>query len=67
MSSPRPFRRIKIILLGESKVGKTSIYQRFMNDGFREKYVPTDGVDGSSQMAEVNGHVIQVELVSVPL
>jgi GTPase SAR1 family protein len=67
MSSPRPFRRIKIMLLGESKVGKTSICQRFMNDGFIEKYVPTTGVNGFSQMAEVNGHVIQIELVRVSL
>lgn len=63
MSSPRPFRHVKILLLGDRKIGKTSIVRRFMEDRCIEES-PTVNVYLFGQMAEVNGHIIQVEMVS---
>ena len=33
-------KSIKIILIGDSKVGKTSILHRLIDDKFDEKYIP---------------------------
>jgi GTPase SAR1 family protein len=33
--------KFRVILLGNSKVGKTSLIERYMNHNFREEYFPT--------------------------
>ena len=41
--------KLKIILIGESGVGKTSILLRFTEDRFHEHHLPTIGVDFKSK------------------
>ena len=36
---------IKVTLIGESSVGKTSIVERYLNNSFSEKYKCTVNVD----------------------
>ena len=36
---------IKIIILGSTEVGKTSILDRYFNDVFRQNQVSTIGID----------------------
>ena len=36
---------IKIVIVGDAQVGKTSLLQRYVNDIFPEEYLPTIGVD----------------------
>ncbi|KAJ8611940.1 hypothetical protein CTAYLR_004371 [Chrysophaeum taylorii] len=43
-SEPRQ-KQLKVILLGDGAVGKTSIAQRFAGDGFAQTYKQTIGVD----------------------
>ncbi|XP_015604199.1 ras-related protein Rab-28 [Cephus cinctus] len=38
-------RRIKIVLVGDSGAGKTSIAVKFCNDEFTRQYTPTAGID----------------------
>ncbi|XP_039308063.1 ras-related protein Rab-28 isoform X2 [Solenopsis invicta] len=38
-------KRLKIVLVGDSNVGKTSIVQKFCNNDFTRQYVPTAGID----------------------
>ncbi|KAJ8670492.1 hypothetical protein QAD02_001751 [Eretmocerus hayati] len=38
-------RRLKIVLVGDSGSGKTSIAVRFCNDEFSRQYIPTAGID----------------------
>ena len=41
---------IKIILLGETNVGKTSIFDRFKKDGFKENQSSSIGIDYETQI-----------------
>ncbi|EFN75149.1 ras-related protein Rab-28 [Harpegnathos saltator] len=38
-------KRLKIVLVGDSGAGKTSIVQKFCNNDFARQYVPTAGID----------------------
>ncbi|XP_072751915.1 ras-related protein Rab-28 [Anoplolepis gracilipes] len=38
-------KRLKIVLVGDSGAGKTSIVQKFCNNDFTRQYVPTAGID----------------------
>ena len=35
----------KIVLVGNSSVGKSSLLRRYCDDAFQESYLPTIGVD----------------------
>ncbi|NVM29539.1 MAG: GTP-binding protein [Candidatus Helarchaeota archaeon] len=37
--------RFKIVLVGDEAVGKTSLILRYINDSFKENYIPTLGVN----------------------
>lgn len=44
LSKPIRGTQVKIVFLGDDKVGKTSIIRRFVDDVFKESYRPTLGV-----------------------
>lgn len=46
--------RVKIVLIGEGAVGKTSIAKRYLGQGYTEKYVRTVGADFYIQKREYN-------------
>ncbi len=62
----------KIVLLGDSAVGKTALARRFVDDDFEERYRPTaaakpwkiklnlDGVDISLAIWDIAGHTLQL-------
>lgn len=52
----------KIVLLGESSVGKTSILYRFTNDDFIESQIPTIGMAFSKKVVERNNMRISLEI-----
>ena len=43
-STPPP-RTIKLLIVGETAVGKTSLVMRFVENAFRTNFVSTVGVD----------------------
>ncbi len=45
----------KVLLIGESGVGKTSLLQRFARNHFATKYLPTIGIDYMVSFCEVEG------------
>jgi len=51
--------RYKIIVVGDSAVGKTSLILRFTDRAFRRTYLPTLGVNISEKQITINGAVIQ--------
>ena len=52
----------KVVLLGESGVGKTCIISRYINDRFDEKTVSTNGASYGSKSITVNSKVIRMDI-----
>lgn len=52
----------KIILIGDSSTGKTSLIQRFVNKTFDDKYLNTIGVDFFMKTVSLNTHQIKLQI-----
>ena len=50
----------KVVLIGDSSVGKTCIVQRFKHDTFVEKHGNTIGVDFTIKTIDVDGKRVKV-------
>lgn len=50
----------KIILVGDSAVGKSSIVRRFTTGKFQQEYKSTIGVDFTVQTLQIDGKVVKV-------
>ncbi|CAG5117219.1 unnamed protein product [Candidula unifasciata] len=53
---------LKIILIGSSGVGKTSLLQRFTDDSFSENGKPTIGVDFEIKTVQVQGRQVTLQM-----
>ena len=54
--------RFKIMILGESMVGKTSIINRYVNDKFGERYLCTIGIDFQEKIIVKNDKEIKLQI-----
>lgn len=54
--------RLKVILLGDQAVGKSSIVARFMYDAFDRHYRATLGIDFLTKLVTVDGRAIRLQL-----
>ncbi|MEM6321122.1 MAG: Rab family GTPase [Bacteroidota bacterium] len=52
----------KVILTGSFGVGKTSLFRRFINNTFSEKYITTIGVKVDKRTVEINGAEVSILL-----
>ncbi|MHA1231365.1 MAG: Rab family GTPase [Candidatus Helarchaeota archaeon] len=52
--------KFKVVLLGDSGVGKTSIIDRYVNNRFKDKYQPTLGVDFLIKDITINENKIKL-------
>ncbi|PSN50384.1 hypothetical protein C0J52_17033 [Blattella germanica] len=48
---------MKIILLGDANVGKTSIINRFVNQSFMDNYQATIGIDFNTKLVQISRNV----------
>lgn len=55
----------KIILTGNFSVGKTSLFNRFINEQFDDKYITTIGVKVNKKTVEIDGEEIALVLWDV--
>lgn len=55
-----PMRRVKVLLLGDSSVGKSSLIHRITDNTFKRSLVSTVGVDYKVRKLNVNGENVQV-------
>ncbi len=52
----------KILLIGESGVGKTCLLQRFTKNDFPVNHLPTIAIDFKVKIFEVNGSFVKLQL-----
>ena len=52
----------KILLIGDSGVGKTCLMFRFSDQKFQESYISTIGVDFKMKTLEVDGKKIRLQI-----
>ena len=53
----------KLLMIGDSGVGKSCILLRFVEDNFNEKFVPTIGVDLIYKDITMDNKLITLQLV----
>lgn len=52
----------KILLIGNSAVGKSSLLLRFADNVFNESFLPTIGVDFKIRTFDLNGKTIKLQV-----
>lgn len=55
-------KHLKVVLIGDSGVGKTSVMGRVCDDQFREEFKATIGVDFKFKTFVVNGRTVKMQL-----
>ncbi|KAI9806237.1 MAG: Vacuolar protein sorting-associated protein 21 [Sarcosagium campestre] len=61
-SAPKPSSSVKLVLLGEAAVGKSSLVLRFVNDDFQENKEPTIGAAFLTQKCSLPSRTIKFEI-----
>ena len=55
-------RSIKVILIGDSKVGKTNILSRLVNNEFNEKHIPSLSLEYYNHSIKINNYIIRMQI-----
>eukprot|EP00906_Rhabdomonas_costata_P003329 RCo005087 len=53
---------VKLLLIGDSTVGKSAFLQRFVEDTFSDSYITTVGIDFKERQEEVDGAQVKIQL-----
>ena len=51
---------MKIIIIGDSSVGKTQILQSYSGGSFKKTHIATIGIDFKMKLLKVNGKIIKL-------
>ena len=62
MSTEKFDEKIKIMTLGNSDVGKSSIFFRYANESWNDTFVPTIGVDFKIKTLEIDAKKIKMQI-----
>lgn len=62
MSEEDEVIKIKVMLLGESQIGKTSIIQRYVKNNFNLSYITTVGVDFQLKTLHLNNKTVKLQI-----
>ena len=54
--------KLKVVIIGDSGVGKTNLIKRFVSDTFNENSKATVGVEFLSKTYKINDHIFKIEL-----
>ena len=54
--------KIRLMLIGDSNVGKTSIIKRYCNNQFSPSYISTVGIDFETKYLRLNGKTINLQI-----
>ena len=53
---------LRLLIVGDSTVGKTNFIMRFINDKFNESYMTTSGIDLKSKDIEIKNKNIRIQI-----
>ena len=53
---------LKIVIVGQYKVGKSTMISRYCKDVFNEKYTPTIGIDFKIQVFQINDKKVKLQI-----
>lgn len=56
---------IRILMIGDSSVGKTSLVLRYDKRGFNLRFTTTIGVDYSDRLLELDGRQVKLQVFNV--
>ena len=54
--------QIKLLMIGDSGVGKTCLVLRFVNDSFSHTFITTIGIDYKLKTVDVDGHEMRLQV-----
>ena len=55
-------RSIKVILIGDCNVGKTSILRRLTDNKFNEKYLPSKSLEYTNYSIKINNYTLRMQI-----
>ena len=55
-------KSVKVILIGDCKVGKTSILHRLTDNKFNEKYTPSLSLEYTNYSIKINNYIIRMQI-----
>lgn len=58
----QPTHELKLVLVGDSSVGKSSILSRFVDDQFHDTLLSTIGVDFKFRRIQVDNHHVKLQI-----
>ncbi|MFX0091915.1 MAG: Rab family GTPase [Candidatus Hodarchaeota archaeon] len=61
-SDPKEMIKIKLVLLGDGAVGKTTLKNRYLGKGFEERYLPTLGADISIKTINIRDESLKCRI-----
>ena len=63
MAAARPFDlQIKLLMIGDSAVGKTSLLLRYANDTFSSTFITTIGIDFKIKTVHLGGKKVKLQI-----
>lgn len=65
MNTPEYDFLFKLLLIGDSGVGKSCLLLRFADDTYTESYISTIGVDFKIRTIELEGKTVKLQIVSL--
>ena len=55
-------RSIKVMLIGDANVGKTSIISRLVNNNFNDKYIPSVALEYNNYSIKINNFIVRMQI-----
>ena len=62
MNTAEYFALVKVVIVGESGVGKTCLLQRFENDDFSVTHVPTIAIDFKMKVVPIDDKKLKMQI-----